>query len=215
MDAIRVARAAPRPPSGAGAGARPPGEAAWNQLLDRYRDRLFGVCLRMVRNPETAADLTQDALVRIIHGFDSFDSRARLSTWMTRITINVCLSHLRKQKLRRHPSLDAPSRGRGAGGGDGGEPETLGNGLAQDREPDALRRVEQDEARSLVSRGLDRIDEDHRAVLILRDLRGLDYQEIADVLDVPVGTVKSRLFRARSALREAIERLDPTQTERD
>lgn len=195
VDAIRAARAG-------GASGAAAGEAAWTEILTRYRDRLYAVCLRMVRDPDTAADLTQDAFVRVIQGFDSFDSRARLSTWMTRITMNVCLSHLRKQKLRRHPSLDAPQRG--ASGSDG-EPATFGNGLAQDREPDAARRVEQDEARQTVLRGLEAMDPDHRAVLVLRDLRGLDYQEIADVLDVPVGTVKSRLFRARASLREAIE----------
>src|SRR5215471_17475609 len=90
------------------------GEAqAWPALIARHQDRLFSVCLRMVHNRDLAADLTQDAFVKIIQGMDSFDGRAKLSTWMIRITMNVCLSKLRSEKLRRHASLDAPERGVG------------------------------------------------------------------------------------------------------
>jgi RNA polymerase sigma-70 factor (ECF subfamily) len=162
---------------------------------------MYAVCFRMVRDPDSARDLTQDTLVKVIQGFDSFDARARLSTWMTRIAMNVCLSHLRKQRLRRHASLETA----GAGGADreGG----IGNGLPQGREPSAASRVEGGEAREFLLRAMERIDPEHRAVLTLRDLQGMDYREVAETLDVPVGTVKSRLFRARAALREAVEAL--------
>lgn len=176
--------------------------AAWTALLKAYEDRLFGVCLRMVRNPDTARDLTQDAFVKVIQGLDSYDGRARLSTWMIRVTMNVCLSHLRKQKLRRHASLDAPQRA----GGD--RPWTLAASIEQSSEPDASSPVEHSQTRRLIEAGLAQLEEDHRAVLVLRDIRGLDYREIAEVLDVPIGTVKSRLFRARAALREALEQME-------
>lgn len=195
---------------------------AWHDLLSKYQDRLYGVCLRVIgdspKSRQTAADLTQDALVKIIQGLGSYDGSAKLSTWMIRVTMNVCLSHLRAQKLRRHASLDSPaggSSGQGSGGGGGGSGSgsekgrsgaTLGDLLAH-REPNALERVSQEQTRTMVTAALATIDPEQRALLVLRDAKGLDYHQIAQVLDVPVGTIKSRIFRARLALREACEQL--------
>lgn len=184
--------------------------AAWKELLTRYQDRLFGVCMRMVGDRERASDLTQDAMVRIIEGIKSYDGRAKLSTWMIRVTMNVCLSKLRSEKLRRHASLDAGLEA-GKPGGQGG---WVGRSAAdrvpdeQTREPAADLSVEREETRRLVAAALLRILPEQRAILVLRDSRGLEYEQIAEVLDVPVGTVKSRLFRARQALREALESAD-------
>jgi len=187
---------------------------AWHQLLSKYQDRLYGVCLRVIgdspRSRQTAADLTQDALVKIIQGLSTYDGSAKLSTWMIRVTMNVCLSHLRSQKLRRHGSLDAQStRSGGSEGGSGatGKGLTLGEMLA-DREPGTVERVSQEQTRAMVTAALATIDPEQRALLVLRDAKGLDYYQIASVLDVPVGTIKSRIFRARLALREACEQLN-------
>ncbi len=162
---------------------------AIGRLLRLYQRRVHSICHRMVGEQE-ARDLTQDALLRILEGLDTYDGRSKLSTWVIRVTMNCCLSHLRWQKLRRHASLDAPAAA----------PENAWN-----QEPAPLRRVEQAEARSAVLRALGGLDPDMRAVLVLRDLQDLDYHRLAEVLDVPVGTVKSRLFRARAALRQATE----------
>jgi RNA polymerase sigma-70 factor (ECF subfamily) len=190
---------------------------SWSKLLIRYQDRLFGVCMRMVGDRERAADLTQDAMVRIIEGIKSYDGRAKLSTWMIRVTMNVCLSKLRSEKLRRHASLDAGLETRsgkpGVGGGAGGT-GWVGRSAServpdeQTREPAAELRIEREETRRLVAAALLRILPEQRAILVLRDSKGLEYEQIAEVLDVPVGTVKSRLFRARQALREALESMD-------
>jgi len=99
---------------------------AWEPLLARRESQIYATCRRMVTDPETARDLTQDVLVRLIEKIGDFDNRARFSTWMTRITINHCISHLRKQRLRRHASLESPVRG-----SDGASPGTLGGGLEQ------------------------------------------------------------------------------------
>lgn len=187
--------------------------AAWTKLLTRYQDRLFGVCMRMVGDRERAADMTQDAMVRIIEGIKSYDGRAKLSTWMIRVTMNVCLSRLRSEKLRRHASLDAANDGQNAGKSGGA---SWGGGRSasdrvpdeQLREPGAALSVEREETRRLVAAALFRILPEQRAILILRDSKGLEYEQIGEVLDVPVGTVKSRLFRARQALREALESMD-------
>ncbi len=173
---------------------------AWGELLSSYQDRLYSICVRMVHDRELARDLTQDAMVKIIQGLESFDARAKLSTWMIRVTMNVCLSRLRSEKLRRHASLEQLRAG-----GDSLERERM---IAAGREPDPTAGVSQEEGRDMLARALQEISDEHRAILVLRDMRGLDYEQIAQVLDIAVGTVKSRLFRARSALRDAIERLE-------
>ncbi|MEX2218045.1 MAG: sigma-70 family RNA polymerase sigma factor [Phycisphaerales bacterium] len=180
--------------------------SAWAELLTRYQDRLFGVCLRMVGDRDRAADYTQDAMVRIIEGLASYDGRAKLSTWVIRVTMNVCFSRLRAEKLRRHASLDS---------GHGGQNGSEGRGRARSasdraedfdpREHGGVARVEHEELRRHLAEALLRISPEQRAILVLRDSRGLEYEQIAEVLDVPVGTVKSRLFRARAALREVLE----------
>jgi RNA polymerase sigma-70 factor (ECF subfamily) len=172
-----------------------------------FQDRLFGVCLRMVRDPERARDLTQDAMVKVIQGLDSYDGRARLSTWIIRVTMNVCLSHLRKERLRRHASLDASEEG-GTWAGSISEGRGGSEGSASGSEPDMLGRVESQEARRMVLQALDRIDPEQRSILVLRDVQDLDYRDIAEALDIPLGTVKSRIFRAREALRAAMEELE-------
>lgn len=171
---------------------------ALRELLVSYQHRVYAVCLRMVRNPETARDLTQDTLVKLIEGLGSYTGRAKLSTWIIRIAMNCCLSHLRKQKLRIHKSLDDAV-------GLAGMPRS--GTITDPREPGPGTRVQRDEDQDLLLRALDGLDPEMRAILVLRDMQGLEYQQIGDVLDAPVGTVKSRLFRARSALRDAIERI--------
>ena len=114
----------------------------------------------------------------------------RLSTWIIRVTMNCCLSHLRKQRIRRHASLDDEA-------GPGERPDS--------GEPSPVERVQLSEMRAMLLRAMQRLDPALRAVLVLRDLQELDYQQIATVLGTPVGTVKSRLFRARTALRRAAE----------
>ncbi|MBL8763296.1 MAG: RNA polymerase sigma factor [Phycisphaerae bacterium] len=184
-------------------------QAAWAQLLGRYQDRLFGICLRMVHNRETAADLAQDALVKVMQGLDTFDDRARLSTWVTRVTINLCLSHLRAQKLRKTVSLDAIDIGRDSSVPD---PTLFGNppkhGVFHNRELSESSGVQDDEARTTLLVALAALDPEQRAILVLRDVRGLEYEQIAEVLGVAIGTVKSRLFRARVAMRALIESME-------
>jgi len=177
--------------------------SAWSCLLGRYQHRLFSVCYRMVGDRERAGDLTQDAFVRIIQGFDSYDGRSRLSTWMIRVTMNVVLSHLRYEKHRRHLSLDVPDAS--------GRP--IGGNIPTGGEPPAGQGVQQEQTREQMARALLGLGDEQRAILVLRDVRGLEYEQIAEVLQVPVGTVKSRIFRARAALRRQIELTGPEKTE--
>jgi len=174
--------------------------SAMAALLRGYQSRVYAICVRMLRSPEEASDLTQDALLKILEGLHTFDRRAQLSTWIIRVTMNCCLSHMRKQKLRRHASLDDFGQRSGSWA-------SLGASLpaATDVEPSGAVSVERHEQQAAVLRGLARLDPEARSILVLRDTQGLEYQQIGEVLGVPVGTVKSRLFRARAALRELTE----------
>jgi RNA polymerase sigma-70 factor (ECF subfamily) len=176
---------------------------AWGDLLARYQRRVFGVCLRMVDDQATAADLTQDALVKVLQGLDSWDGRSKLSTWIYRVTMNVCLSHLRGAKLRTHASLDQPLAASLIRGVSRDNPQPQARPQSRELSPDEG--VEHLQRRASVARALASLDPDQRAILVLRDVQGLDYQHIAQALNIAEGTVKSRLFRARLALRTALE----------
>ena len=175
---------------------------AWSELLASYQDRLYAVCYRMVNDREMAADLTHDAMIKVIEGLDKYDGRSKLSTWIIRITMNVCLSKLRSEKYRRHASLEAISAAN-----TGSEPVGLGRDSG---EPIGLSGVQLREQHQFLSHALAAIEPDHRAILILRDMQGLDYDHIAHALDIRLGTVKSRIFRARASLRQAFEEIAGT-----
>lgn len=182
---------------------------AWNQgdadalreLLSSYQRRVFTICYRMLHHVDDAEDLTQDVLIKVFESLESYDRRSKLSTWIIRIAINACVSHMRKAKVRKASSLHS---------GPGSEPgaEGMRLAIADTTEPSAGSRVEHVEMRRSVIVALNRLEPEVRALLVLRDVQDLDYEQISQVLDVPVGTVKSRLFRARAALREEMERAD-------
>lgn len=182
-------------------------QSAWSSLIKRHQDRLFSICLRMVRDRDLATDLTQDSFIKIMQGVESFDGRSKLTTWMIRVTMNVCLSKLRSEKLRRHASLDSIAGGAGAGALGSGRTAD-GRNLGGAGELDAGSNVQAREERERLLRALAELDPEQRAILILCDCRGLPYEQIAEVLGVAVGTVKSRVFRARTALRDAVEGLE-------
>lgn len=197
--------------------ARKGDRSALGQLLDHHHNRLYNVALRMVTNRDDAAEITQDAMLKVVQHIASYDGRSKLSTWMIRITMNQSISFLRKRKLRKTTSLDMKfaSGGNGSGGsgsgGDGDGP-SLGDRIAADEELQPDQRVQKTEMMEQLHKALDRVEDDFRAILVLRDVNEMDYQQISDVLSVPVGTVKSRLFRARLALREEMNKVFPIET---
>lgn len=183
---------------------------ALGRLLEQSRDQLFNVCLRMVGHRDDAAELTQEAMLKIIEHIDDYNGSSAITTWMVRIAMNLSISHLRRQKLRRAASLDAPlSSNTSRDGHAGDQAWSLLSQMEDLREPDPATSVEEREEMAHLIEAMDRLDEEFRSVLVLRDLQDMDYQEIAEILAVPVGTVKSRLFRARLALRQEMLRLCP------
>lgn len=176
---------------------------ALGELLSAHQKQVYHVCLRMVSNPDDAAELTQDVLLRAIEHVDDFRAGSKFSTWMVRIAMNLSISHLRRRKVRRATSIDAEAGGNSdADGGD--QARQLKEMIADGREPQPHERVEQDEQVDRLLAGVDRLDESLKSVLVLRDFEQMDYKQMAEVLGVPVGTVKSRLFRARVSLRMAM-----------
>jgi len=166
-------------------------------LLRRHYDRIYAVCRRMTGNDADAADAAQDALMAVARGLPRFDERSRFSTWVYRIAVNSSIDELRRRSRRHTVSLDdetavaALATAPPASGGSGSDPELVAG------------RVDVDAA-------LRTIPLDFRAVVVLRDLCGLDYAEIAEVLQLPAGTVRSRIARGRGALARV---LDPTRSE--
>lgn len=168
---------------------------AWAELAKRVLPRVYGLCYRMLGRREDAADAAQASMLRLVQALDQYDSRSRFSTWAYRVTANVCISRMRSDKVRRSTSLD----------GTPGLGEYSVAPVPQSRELDPGSGVERADAARRLAAGLASLEPDQRAILILRDGQDLSYEHIAEVLGVGIGTVKSRLFRARSALRAAFE----------
>lgn len=181
--------------------------SALGTLLQRHQQRLYNVALRMVSNRDDAAEVTQDAMLKVCEHIDGFRSDAQITTWMTRIVMNQSISLLRKRKVRNHISLE--SVGPSSNGDD--QATSLRQYLADSGEPGPEDRVETGEMLEYLKQAIARLDDDFRAVLVLRDIEQMDYQQIAEVLELKVGTVKSRLFRARLALRQEVQKLDRTR----
>jgi RNA polymerase sigma-70 factor (ECF subfamily) len=165
--------------------------AAVEDLVRRYQDRLFTTILRMVNHPEDAADLTQETFVRAMQNLATFEGKSSLYTWLFRIAINLCLTHRRAGKYRRTLPLSTA-----------GLESSLSVGLAQHTEHDPAEDADTHLQHERLLQHLAALPLDLRAILILRDVEEADYDEIGVILNLPAGTVKSRLFRARAALRE-------------
>jgi len=185
--------------------------AAYGQLVLLYQDRLYNAVLRLVGDRDEALELTQEAFTRGLMKLSSFRGDASPYTWLFRIAVNLAISQLRKVQRARVFSLDAPAGGgRGNGRRDnfsdsGDQASSLVDRVARDRGEGPREKLERKERDQQVLAALGRLDAEYRAVLVMRDIEGFDYQQMADVLGMPLGTLKSRLFRARLALRDELK----------
>ena len=173
---------------------------AMSRLITKYKDRLYNVILRICANPEDAAELTQDAFVRIIENLHRFQQRSSFYTWAFRIAVNLTLNFCRRKVRIEMTSLDAEL------GGDNEQARAaLRNYLADASAPDPAAIAQSKEQVNLIIRAINLLSEDQRAVVVLRDVEGMDYAQIAQIMEVELGTVKSRLARARANLRANLE----------
>lgn len=166
---------------------------AFEQLVRENQNKVWSLALRFTGDRETAADLAQEAFLKAWQGLDGFQGESSFSTWIYRLTANVCIDYLRK-KARREAvepsvSLDDPD-------GPWAEPA--------DWEQDPQRQLERSERGQALARGLACLPDWQRQVLVLRELAGLSYQEIGEKLGIDLGTVKSRIARARLNLRKIL-----------
>ena len=178
-------------------------DAAFATLVRRYERGLYNLALRMVRESEQARDLTQEIFVRVHRSLARYDPVYPFPSWIYRVGSNLCIDWIRRRKLDT-VSLDAPI---------GGDEDGPRRDVASDS-PDPEAVYLHKERGQLLGEALAKLPEMHRLVLLLRHQRELSYDEIAVALDVPLGTVKARIHRAREALRRILERdYDPEDLE--
>jgi RNA polymerase sigma-70 factor (ECF subfamily) len=171
---------------------------AFGQLVRKYQDRVFNTCWRICGHLEDARDLTQDAFLKAYEQLPGFRQQSGFYTWIFRVAVNLALSHRRDAKRRRTVSLDDAQSMAGT------QAEGLAKRIGRASANDPAQAVSRAELQGYVTRALQALDDDHRAVVVLRDIEGFDYQEISEILGIPSGTVKSRLHRARRAICESV-----------
>ena len=174
--------------------------AAMERLIIRYQDRIFNVIFRMCANFDDAAELTQETFVKVIENIGNFQSRSSFYTWAFRIAVNLTLNHCQRNVRLPFSSLDAQDD-------DNKEQarQTLKQLLADNGSLDPAAVAENRELCRLVTEALINLDESQRAVIVLRDIESMSYAQMARILDIELGTVKSRLSRARISLRDKLE----------
>ena len=163
--------------------------AAFEALVSAYERRVYALALRSIGSEDDAADITQEVFLRVYRSLDTFRGDSGFSTWLYRITINLCVDLARKKNSAPTDPLDEEAIGR--------VPETR----SEHRPEEAL---ESSELRRELDIALSMVSEEHRKIVILRDVAGMTYADIASALSIEEGTVKSRLARARAALRKIL-----------
>jgi RNA polymerase sigma-70 factor (ECF subfamily) len=174
--------------------------AAWQEIVQQYHRRIYNICYRFAGSAEDASDLTQEVFIKMYRTLSTFDTtRASFMTWVTTVTRNLLVDHFRKGKYDRiTDSLDATP-------GNQDDGLTIAEQL-EDRGASPEARMRSKETQRLVHEALKRLSPELREAVILRDLQDLDYKDIAKVLSVPEGTVKSRINRGRTELARLLQR---------
>ena len=174
--------------------------SAMERLILKYQNRLYNVILRICSNPDDAAELTQETFVKIIENIGRFEGKSRFYTWAFRIAVNLTINYCRKNARLGFKSLDSDDTEVGER-----TSQALREFLKDEKSPDPAGVAQNRELCELVSQTIMALEEDHRAVLVLRDIEGMSYAQIAQVLEIELGTVRSRISRARSKFKEILE----------
>ena len=171
---------------------------AFGALVAKYQDRLFNMVFRMCGRRADAEELAQEAFLRALERIESFRSQSRFYTWLFRIAANLTISYRRRARRIRFEPLGGPE--------EFGETQAAARTaeLASKRNPGPEAEAMTAETNQRISRALEELDDEHRLVVLLRDVEDMDYRQIAEVVGVPVGTVKSRLHRGRCTLRDKL-----------
>ncbi len=177
-------------------------QLSFQLLVERYQDRIFGLVRHYTRNAVELEDIVQDTFIKAFHKLSTFQHQSSFSTWLYRIAVNTSLDFLKRRGRNpvqsvEDPELLGPS-------GPAGSADRPGRELAA---PDAG--LEREEIARVTHEAMDELPEIFRTVLVLREFEEMAYQDIADLLGISIGTVESRLFRARARFKEAVLRLHP------
>ena len=175
--------------------------AALEQLVLKYQNRIYNVILKICADPDDAAELTQETFVKVIENLDKFEGRSSFYTWTFRIAVNLTLNYCQRNSKLAFRSLDEEQQQKD----DSDVKQVLKDFLSDDSSPDPAAEVQSKELYRIAAKVLMGLDEEHRAVIVLRDIEGMSYARIAEVLDIELGTVRSRLSRARSKMRDILE----------
>jgi len=173
---------------------------AMEQLILKYQNRIYNVILKICADPDDAAELTQETFVKVIENIDKFQGKSRFYTWAFRIAVNLTLNYRQRNSKYDISSLDSQREY------DETQPnQAMKEFLKDDNSPDPVELAQNKELCDLTIKALLQLDEPQKAVVVLRDIEGMNYAQIAEVLDIELGTVRSRLSRARGRLREILE----------
>lgn len=167
---------------------------AFAQLLELHQNKVYGLTLRLSGSPEDAMELTQETFFNAWRGLPNFHFESKFSTWLYRLATNAAIDFLRREKRRRSLTVTSLSAE--------DDPQRLLD--IPDRRFTPQDELERKEFQAAIRQGLEQLSEEHRRILVLRELSGLSYAEIAQVLGIEEGTVKSRISRARLALRKVL-----------
>jgi len=174
--------------------------AAMERLILRYQNRIYNVILKICADPDDAAELTQETFVKIIENINRFEGRSGFYTWAFRIAVNLTLNYCRRNVKLGFRSLDAEQVQYNSDA-----KQLLKQFLSDDSSLEPAVMAQNREMCKIAVEALVQLDDAQRAVIVLRDIEGMDYARIAEVLDIKLGTVRSRLSRARSRLRQILE----------
>ncbi len=175
-------------------------QSAFAKLVRRHKTPVYNFILRSVRSREVAEDLVQDVFVKVVQNATEFKHEARFSTWTYTIARNVCIDHLRKAALRKHPSLDQV-----ANNNSGEDGPTLGERIADAHFASAVDRVAiGSELGKRITRAVEELPPEQREVFLLREVANVPFKEIAEIVGVPENTTKSRMRYALERLQQAL-----------
>jgi RNA polymerase sigma-70 factor, ECF subfamily len=174
--------------------ARQGDEAAYRVLLERYERPVFSICIRMVRNREEAQDLAQEAFMKVFAMLDRYNPAYAFSSWLFKITSNLCIDSIRKRRIDTLP-MDQPVETPGGS-------EYARQYESPDDDPEGV--YVKNEKMQQLSEAVDALPPHYRLMIVLRHQQDLSYEEIAETLEVPLGTVKARIHRAREMLKSKL-----------
>ncbi len=170
---------------------------AFESLLKKYRKSVYYMLLKMVKNADDAEDLTQEAFAKAFNSIEKFDSKYAFSTWLFRIATNNCIDFIRKKRVQT-VSIDQPVEG------DDGSNMRFD---VKDENPDPNQKVQKKQRQHYLNMAIARLPEKYRVLVELRYFKELSYEEVAQELQIPLGTVKAQLFRARELLNQELKNM--------